>query len=181
MKTNYFKSLTAVLFVLALSFAVACSSDSDSKEKEPKTGNPTQTTAETKAPSASPAASEEPQTEEIFNNYNIAGVSNPPTDPPMFKLTETRRIYSIQDYHWNNGQGKTPGTIHLKAATGRVYGPWQAEGSPGQGGVPDAYWTCYPDIELPAGTYTVVDSDPVTWAQNSGSNGIGMTRILAVK
>jgi hypothetical protein len=30
---------------------------------------------------------------------------------------------------------------------------------------------------LPAGTYTVVDSNPATWAQNSESGGAGHTRI----
>ena len=32
-------------------------------------------------------------------------------------------------------------------------------------------------IRLPAGVYTVIDSDPASWAQNAQSDGCGFTRI----
>lgn len=41
------------------------------------------------------------------------------------------------------------------------------------GGVVNAYRTAKPNVTLPAGTYTIIDSDPETWAQNAGSNGRG--------
>jgi len=41
----------------------------------------------------------------------------------------------------------------------------------------NAYWTVYPNITLPAGTYTVLDSSSATWSQNSSSGGAGHTRI----
>ena len=113
----------------------------------------------------------------IFNNGNIAGVYNNPTRPTTFIVNQPHVITLIQNYHWNNARGSTPGTIALRDQSGRTYGPWQAKGSPGQGGVPNAYWTVYPNITLPAGTYTVIDSEPSTWAQNSGSNGAGFTRV----
>jgi len=123
----------------------------------------------------------EPELEEIFQNHNIMGVINEPTAPTIFTISENRLIYSIQDYHWNNAHGKIPGEISLENENGDIFGPWPAEGSPGQGGVPDAYWTSYPDEEIPAGTYTIIDSDPESWSQNSATGGSGMSRIFAVK
>jgi hypothetical protein len=43
--------------------------------------------------------------------------------------------------------------------------------------VPNANWNAALNVTLPAGTYTVVDSDPASWAQNSGSQGCGHTRV----
>jgi hypothetical protein len=62
----------------------------------------------------------------------------------------------------------------LRASDGTPYGPWQATGEPGQGGVPDAAWVVRPNIVIPPGTYTVLDSDPSTWAQNQETGGAGM-------
>lgn len=129
----------------------------------------------------SPTITKAPQTELVFSNYNGAGVANLPTSPTTFTITTKRSMATIQDYHWNSARGKTPGTIGLKHEDGTLYGPWEAKGDPGQGGVPDAYWTVYPSVEIPAGTYTVIDSDPASWAQNSGTRGIGMSQIYAVK
>lgn len=136
----------------------------------------------TKTPSTpTPAPAKQPETELVFSNYNSAGVASSPTSPTIFTLPSARNIYLIQDYHWNSAKGKTPGTIALKSTEGDQFGPWPAKGDPGQGGVPNAYWTVYPDIEIPAGTYTIVDSDPASWAQNSGSKGLGMSQVYAVK
>ena len=130
-------------------------------------------------PTQTPA--QQPETELVFSNYNSAGVANNPSGSTTFTLSSSRTIYLIQDYHWNSAKGRTPGTIALTSAEGNQYGPWNAKGDPGQGGVPDAYWTVYPNIEVPAGTYTIVDSDPTSWAQNTGSNGLGMSQVYAVK
>lgn len=121
------------------------------------------------------------QLEEIFQNHNIMGVKNGPSASTTFTLTVPRHIYSIEDYHWNNGYGKKLGTIGLEAADGTMYGPWQTVGREGQGGVPNAYWTAYPDLELPAGTYTIIDSDNLTWSQNAQSGGQGMVHVFAIK
>lgn len=132
------------------------------------------------AKTATPTAAV-PQVEAVFDNYNSAGVASNPTGPTTFTLAQKRTIYSIQTYHWNGAKGKTPGTIALKYQDGRIFGPWQATGAPGQGGVPDAYWTVMPNLEIPEGKYTIVDSDPASWAQNGGSRGLGMAQIFAVK
>ena len=114
------------------------------------------------------------KSEKIFNNGNIYGVQNQPTKPTVLKLAVPHMITAVVTYHWNNASGTVrPGTIALRSASGKVYGPWQAAGSPGQGGVRNAYWTARPNIIIPAGTYTILDSDPSTWAQNSASGGTG--------
>ncbi len=63
--------------------------------------------------------------------------------------------------------------LRLRHSNGKLYGPWRAKGSPGQGGVPNAYWTVSPNAVVPAGTYTIVDSSPATWSQNRQSGGRG--------
>jgi hypothetical protein len=113
----------------------------------------------------------------LFDNGNIAGVDNGPSQPTSFTLNTAHVITLIQDYHWHSARGATPGTIGLRDANGRLYGPWQSVGSPGQGGVPNAYWTVRPDITLPAGTYSVIDSHPASWSRNSGSQQRGFTRV----
>jgi hypothetical protein len=113
----------------------------------------------------------------LFDNGNIAGVDNGPSQPTTFTLNTKHVITLIQDYHWNSARGATPGTIGLRDASGRIYGPWQSVGTPGQGGVPNAYWTVRPDITLPAGTYSVVDSHPASWSRNGGSQQRGFTRV----
>ncbi len=114
----------------------------------------------------------------FFNNGNILAVDNGPTAPTVFTIDRPYMITKIITYHWNYARGKTPGTIALKDANGKMYGPWQAIGSEGQGGVKDAYWNVMPNMVLLPGTYTVIDSDPSTWAQNSESNGEGFVIIL---
>ena len=126
----------------------------------------------------SPPANPQGKSRVLFENGNVSGVYNLPTRPTTFSLSQPATIVSIVNYHWNDGRGKTStGTISLRDAAGHVLGPWLTTGTPGQGGVPNAYWTARPSIQLPAGSYTVIDSDPSTWAQNSGSNGAGHTRI----
>lgn len=118
--------------------------------------------------------------EEIFNNWNIAGVQNGPTNPTEFTIDRPRLITAVSNYHYFNG-GIFPGTISFRHSDGTIYGPWQTYGTVGQGGVVNAYWNCYPLETIKAGTYTVVDSDPPTWSQNSGSNNCGFTWVRAMK
>jgi hypothetical protein len=109
----------------------------------------------------------------LFDNQNILAVYNGGTSP-AFSLPSATIIDTIRTYHWNdaNGNGST-GTISLKADDGTVYGPWSTTGADGQGGVPNAYWTASPGVTVPAGRYTVIDSDPGTWSQNADSGGAG--------
>lgn len=115
--------------------------------------------------------------EKIFDNGNIYAVRNQPTRPTTFTLSRPIHLTKMLTYHWNDGRGAPAGSIGLRDSNGETYGPWEAIGQPGQGGVPSAYWIVEGDLELPAGTYTVLDSDPATWSQNAGSRGAGMVII----
>lgn len=126
---------------------------------------------------ATSAAAPEPK--RIFYVGNDESVANG-GEPPWFTINSATRITDIMTYHWNLGRGKPPGTVGLRSTGGTMYGPWQMSGRPGQGGVSDAYWIATPDTVLPPGHYQVVDSDPTTWAQNSGSNGLGMVEIKGI-
>jgi len=129
----------------------------------------------TRKPAPAPAA---PLKEEVlFSNNNIHGVGNQPTAATTFTLKGHALVTYVMTYHWNGGRGQTPGTVALKHANGTVYGPWAAAGRAGQGGANNAYWECRPNVVLPAGTYTVIDSDPATWARNAQSAGRGMVEI----
>jgi hypothetical protein len=116
----------------------------------------------------------------ILDNGNIGSVDNGPICSPVFTLEEPQRITYLETYHWNYGQGSPAGTISLRRGDGTLYGPWAVETRPGQGGVPNAYWTARPNSVLSAGTYTVEDSDPSTWSQNSQSGGCGFCKVMAV-
>jgi hypothetical protein len=113
--------------------------------------------------------------EQIYEINTLGAVYNDPTTPTIFTIYDTWLVTEIVNYHWNDAQGAEPGTIALQAEDGTLYGPWQAHTLPGQGGVPNAYWVVNPQVVLPPGTYTVIDSDPSTWAQNSETGGIGIS------
>lgn len=119
-----------------------------------------------------------PKKEELLVRVgNIYAVENGPTVSAGLMLDQSYRFTRIVTYHWNSARGKAPGTIALRADNGKLYGPWQAVGSPGQGGVPNAYWTVSPNVVLPAGHYTILDSDPASWSFNAASKGIGFVDI----
>jgi hypothetical protein len=111
---------------------------------------------------------------DIFYNWNVGGVSNGPSYDTTFSISEPMMITSINNYHYFN-YGALPGTIALRHSDGTVYGPWETNGGTGQGGVPNAYWVAEPNVVIKAGDYTVIDSDPSTWSQNSGSGYEGFS------
>ncbi|PKL75734.1 MAG: hypothetical protein CVV27_13855 [Candidatus Melainabacteria bacterium HGW-Melainabacteria-1] len=135
----------------------------------PNLGRPTPMASATPAPST--------QDQVLFDNGNILAVFNQPTAPTQFTLAQATLMTYLQTYHWNNAQGSAGGTIGLRDSTGKLYGPWPVSTRPGQGGVPNAYWFVEPHIVLPAGDYTVVDSEPATWSQNSANGGQGMAYV----
>ena len=125
----------------------------------------------TEAATSVPEANED--VEEIFQVTSIGSAQNGAT-PTTFTVSESWLVTELKTYHWNYGDGATPGTIGLMDADGTILGSFQAEGLPGQGDVANAYWVVNPNIVIPPGTYTIIDSDPDTWAQNSETNGMGM-------
>jgi len=132
-------------------------------------------------PPAQAPATEEPivkssAEEEMYTITSIGAAENGASQPTVFTIDEAWLVTEIKTYHWNNGKGVTPGMISLESGDGITYGPWQATGEPGQGGVVDAYWVVSPQVTIPAGTYTVIDSDPATWAKNDqDTGGMGMS------
>ncbi len=110
---------------------------------------------------------------DLFNNTNVYGVLNRPTRPTTFTLTAPAQITELVTYHWNNGHGARPGTIGLRAASGHVYGPYRAHGTSGQNNAPNVNWIADIKVNVPAGTYTVLDSNPATWSQNAASQSQG--------
>ena len=113
----------------------------------------------------------------FFDNGNIDAVRNRPTRTTVFTVSEPTRVTRIATYHWNDGLGAPPGRIALRNRSGETFGFWQATGESGQGGVPNAYWVVEPDVALAAGSYTIVDSNPSTWAQNAATAGAGMASV----
>ena len=112
----------------------------------------------------------------IYDSWNTYSVDNNPTCSPFFTISEPQMITYIDTYHWNYGTGATGGTISLRSGDGTLYGPWEAETALDQGEVPRGYWIAHPNEVIPAGTYTVEDSDPDTWSKNSKSP-CGFTKV----
>lgn len=106
----------------------------------------------------------------------IQAIAPPATPAARITLTQAGQLTLIQTYHWNNGLGAQPGSIALIDEQGRRYGPWPATGTPGPGGMANIYWNAQPMLTLPAGNYTVVDSDPTTWTPDAQNGGRGFSR-----
>ena len=113
----------------------------------------------------------------IFENGNTAAVESGPQTPTFVPLNQPYLVTYINTYHYFSG-GMPPGQIGLRSQdTGIVYGPWQAVGQVGQGGVPNAYWVVRPNIPLPPGTYRIIDSHRPSWSTNAGSGYAGFATI----
>ncbi|QGQ24396.1 RHS repeat protein [Gimesia benthica] len=124
---------------------------------------------------------EETKEETIFYNANDQGVLPQPTRSTEFTLKTPIRLTYMMNYHWTQNNEGTPGTIALKHENGTTYGPWQTHAARNGGHVNNAIWECMPDVLLIKGTYTVLDSQPETWAQNQGTGGRGITEIRGIK
>lgn len=106
----------------------------------------------------------------IWKAGNDGGIEGGGGTPP--KVTQDRDYYVDEIATYHAGYGKDApdpsGTISLKAADGTVFGPYETTVRN------KSYWIATPNEVIPAGTYTLIDSDPSTWAQNSASGGTGM-------
>jgi hypothetical protein len=150
----------------SLEYEVKAAPVSNSSSSHSSSSSSTSTTNTQKTTSSS----ERP----IVQVANVDGVMSGPTAPTVLTFRKNWTITLISTYHWNGGRGTSrPGSISLQDASGKVFGPWIAIGTPGQGGVPNANWEVRLNFDLPPGKYTVIDSDPATWAQNAASGGRG--------
>lgn len=82
----------------------------------------------------------------------------------------------LTTYHWNGGEGDTPGTISLYDWDDNLIGEWEAEGRSGSG-AENVNWDVYPDITLEKGHYYIVDSGTDTWSFNKQSNYYGFAEV----
>lgn len=112
----------------------------------------------------------------LWTNNNIYGVENKPQNPTYIILEKDGHVFALTNYHYFNN-GAKPGEISLIGQDGTKYGPWKAKGRIGQGNVENAYWDTFPNIQLKAGTYEVIDSDVETWSHNSQSGFSGFTEV----
>ena len=118
--------------------------------------------------------------EEFFKVWSTGVALNSATSATTFTTTNSWFVTEILTYHWNDGNGKPSGTIGLQASDGTVYGPWQATAIDGSG-VTNVAWVVHPNFILAPGTYTVLDSDPVSWSQNEETSGAGMAWGLGIR
>lgn len=121
-----------------------------------------------------PATATSPDTV-ILDTWNTDLVENGPTQPTKFSISRAYCITDIRSYHWNYGNGSPRGNISLHHDDGTVFGPWEVSTSRGSFDRENVAWQCNPNVTIPAGTYTVVDSDARTWSQNQRTRGMGMT------
>jgi len=105
----------------------------------------------------------------IFTNINTLHIEDNPTKSMIFVLEDEKHINSVKTYHCG---GVNPvGTLELVDLKGTSYGIWDAVI------VDKLFWECYPNIDLQAGSYKVIDSNPTTWSWNGLSLGVGFTEI----
>lgn len=111
----------------------------------------------------------------IFTVGSFASRINGPTEPTRFTLEMAYFIERIHTYHLGGTSGANPGSIALRGDDGTLYGPWPATSVPIGVSGPGEIWEAVPGITLPAGVYTVIDSDPDSWSQNADTGSRGMT------
>jgi hypothetical protein len=135
---------------------------------------PEATASSTVAATATPEAA----AEKVFECGNVYGI-RAGGKAPTFTLAKNAKVTSVSTYHYVEGGGPVPGTLGLKGKDGTVYGPWPCKGVDGQGGVKNAFWIAEPNAAVPAGTYTIVDSDPASWSTNDRAKGLGFSTVWA--
>ncbi len=105
----------------------------------------------------------------FLTSYNTDGVQNNPKNNHFtFEITKTYNLKSITTYHWNNGNGKIPGTISLYEDGGKKIGSWQAVGRSGSGRE-NVNWDVFTNVTIKPGEYYIDDSSPETRSANAKS------------
>ncbi len=114
---------------------------------------------------------------EIFSIQNNRPIKNGVHKKSIFSITSSCKISTITNYHHNN-KATEAGTIGLRSSRGKKYGPWKASAVDSSGKQDIRYWTVIPKITIPAGTYSIIDSDKKTWSTNAQAKNRGMTQIF---
>ena len=115
-----------------------------------------------------------PNGREEWHNYNGGVIpSQEPLNPTKWTIDEPVLLTYFRTCHGNGGRGKPPGTLGLKHEDGTIYGPWRTLPADGRGRELGMSWFVEPRVIVKPGTYTIVDSDPPSWANNDESNRCG--------
>jgi hypothetical protein len=112
----------------------------------------------------------------LYTNSNTGPVKVGATAPATFTVESgSVRIVQVVTYHYVEPKGlASTGDVHITGSSGKLYGLWTTDGYAGQDGVKNASWVARTDVVLPAGTYTIDDSEPSTWSSNANTGGAGM-------
>ena|SRR6266568_411028 len=108
----------------------------------------------------------------IISNFDDDAYNGNPPSPTEFSIREPLKITNIYTRHRGWTGIPPPGAaIKLRDSAGKELGAWRVtSGNPEE-------WVCSPNIQLPTGTYRVIDPDPATWSQNDKTKHKGMTRV----
>ncbi|MDO9323497.1 MAG: hypothetical protein Q7T80_00910 [Methanoregula sp.] len=124
----------------------------------------------------------DPAAEELyFITESNAAVLNNPSNPRVITISSPVYVTRIMTYHYNSNKGAVPGTIGLKDESGKVFGPWQAVDDKGATGTASVHWSVKINQLVPAGKYTLIDSDPSTWSTNSEVGNAGVVWVYISK
>ncbi len=108
----------------------------------------------------------------LFNIWNEDAFMGNPPFPMEFAIDRPYMITKIYNRHRGLTERTPPGEgIKLFNSAGKEVGSWNVF-------IGDIdTWMCKPEIELQAGTYTIIDPDPATWSQNESSKHRGMSMV----
>jgi predicted nucleic acid-binding Zn ribbon protein len=124
----------------------------------------------------------DPAAEELYLiTESNAAVQNNPANPRIITISSPVYVTRIMTYHYNSNKGAVPGTIGLKDEDGKMYGPWQSVDDKGNTGTASVHWSVKINQLVPAGKYTLVDSDPSTWSTNSEVGNAGVVWVYVSK
>lgn len=76
-----------------------------------------------------------------------------------FTFDSNCKISTISHAHTKSEKNTSLPEISLRSSRGRIFGPWQTRTTDPLGSPDDQYWSITPNATLPAGTYTIVNSD----------------------
>lgn len=114
----------------------------------------------------------------LYDNRNGAAVDGAPVVNTVITFNSAVYVARIATDHILAPAEETPGTLQLVRGEGAIYyGPWSMTPSDAPEGKAEGLWEVRPDICIPSGTYTVVDSKPESWSQNVQSGGKGFCLI----
>ncbi len=118
------------------------------------------------------------------STFNTGGVVNGAEACPLYTAEDDVVLKAVSTYHWNGGNGATPGAIRIYDITGEesvLLGTWEATARGGSG-ADNVYWDVFPDIQLEKGhKYHIKDSEPETWSTNEQAKNMGFVELYTDK